>query len=413
MTATTDRTDAGESGRHPRLALLLLGGGARAAYQVGFLRCMARYMPGVRFSIVHGVSSGAINAVHLASRTCPFPRAVDELSSLWAGLTPEAVMEVDSLSLAKNALLWGLQLLSGGTRLGPGPRALVDCGPLRSLLERHLDGPEGAPSGISENLEAGRLDGVALTATRYATAGSVTFVQGCEFPDGWSRQGRTGIREPLTVRHVMASAALPLLFPAVRLGGAWYGDGGIRLATPLAPSIGLGADRIVAISTHFEEDGGGSAGTESSRQPLGTAPEAYPPPAQVAGTLLNAVFVDHLREDLRRLERINELLDARGHRGVEERDGDGLRTVRAFVLRPSRDLGRLAREHEHRLPGTFRFMVRGLGTRDTPSPDLLSMVLFEPRYLQELMEIGQEDAERRRDELEAFVRDTLPAPTRP
>jgi len=397
MKSAPNSSDASES---PRLALLLLGGGARAAYQVGFLRCLARQMPDVRFSILHGVSSGAINVAHLASRTCPFPEAVDQLHHLWGRLTPDAVMDVDSLSLARNALLWALRLLSGGRRIGPEARALVDCRPLRRLLETHLEGDEGGPlPGISENLRSGRLDAVALSATRYTTAESVTFVQGRGLPPDWSRSRRIGIRAPLTVDHVMASASLPFLFPAVRIGEGWYGDGGIRLATPLAPSIGLGAERIVAISTHFEGD-----------EPVPARPlvEGYPPPAQVAGTLLNALFMDRLHEDVRRMTRINALLGSGRSHGARKGDGARLRTVDAFVLRPSRDLGRLAADYEDELPRAFRFMIRGLGTRETASPDLLSMILFEPGYLRELMEIGEKDAQRRAPELEAFLRTSTP-----
>lgn len=388
----------------PRLALLLLGGGARAAYQVGFLRCMARRMPDVRFSILCGVSSGAINTTHLASRTCPFPDAVDQLHRLWSGLTPERIMRVDSLSLAKNVVTWALRLVSGGHHLVPEARGMVDCGPLQRLLARHLEGPDGTIDCIRENLDSGRLEAVTVATTKYTTAESVTFVQGRGFPEEWSRPKRIGVRENLTVDHVMASAALPLLFPAVHLPDGWYGDGGIRMATPLSPPIALGADRILAISTHFEKAG---------RIPEWPVVEGYPPPAQVIGTLFNALFLDRLHEDVRRLERVNELLDGGPPGAAKEIGRSGrtrkLRKVEAFVLRPSRDLGKLAGDFEEELPRAFRFMIRGLGTRETASPDLLSMMLFEPGYLRLLMDLGEEDAEARSDELEAFVRAGVPA----
>jgi len=375
----------------PRTALLLLGGGARAAYQVGFLRCLARRMPKLRFEILVGVSSGAINVAHLASRRCPFPEATAQLAELWGRLTPASVMEVGSFSLARNALLWAARLLSGGHRILPEARGLVDCRPLQRLLCRHLEGPDRRIRGIEENLRDGGLEAVALSATRYATGESVTFVQGRSLPPSWNRSRRVGISARLGVKHVMASASLPLVFPAVRLDESWYGDGGIRQSTPLAPAIGLGADRIVAVSTHHL--GGPPASGDTP-----PAVEGYPPPAQVVGSLFNSVFLDRLDDDLRRLERINRLLSC----APDGRRGD-LRKIDAFVLRPSVDLGRLARAYEDRLPKAFRFMTRGLGTRETASPDFLSMVLFEPAYLQKLIELGEADAVARSDELAAFL----------
>lgn len=403
--ATATPTRQPSDGR-PTLALLLLGGGARAAYQVGFLRCLARRMPEVRFRILTGVSSGAINIAHLASRRCPFPRAVEELTRLWRELEPDDVMRVDSLSLARNALLWGIRLVSGGYGHGvvPEARALVDCQPLASLLTRHLaangDGEgradAGGIPGIRRNLEDGHLDAVALATTSYSTGASVTFVQGRELPHAWTRRRRVGVSTVLTVDHVLASASLPLIFPAVRIGDAWYGDGGVRQGTPLSPAIALGADRIVAISTHHAGD-----------DPPGSRPSlvrGYPPPAQIAGTLLNSVFLDRLHDDLRRLRRVNALL-----REAEGAPRGDLRPVDAFVLRPSVDLGRMARDHESALPRAFRWMVRGLGTGRTESPDLLSMVLFEPGYLRRLIEVGERDAQARGPELEAFLRSAAPA----
>lgn len=384
MEATDD-----SGGRSPRVALLLLGGGARAAYQVGFLRCLARRMPDIRFHVLVGVSSGAINVAHLASRTGPFREAVTELADLWSGLTPESVMDLGSSSLLKNAFLWGVRLVSGGMTIFPPARGLVDCGPLEALLRRNLGGSDRAIRGIAENIRTGRLEAVALSATRYSTGESVTFVQGRGLPESWSRPHRIAVRQPLTVDHVMASAALPLILPAVEVDGAWYGDGAVRQATPLAPAIGLGADRIVAVSTHHRE-----AGRSRGRPVV----EGYPPPAQIAGTLLSSIFLDRLHDDLRRLERANCLLES----GPDEKRC-GLRRVEAFVLRPSRDLGELSRRYEARLPRAFRFMTRGLGTLETASSDLLSMVLFEPSYIRRLMEIGERDAEARTGKLRAFL----------
>jgi NTE family protein len=193
----------------------------------------------------------------------------------------------------------------------------------------------------------------------------------------------------LTVDHVMASSALPLFFPAIRVGDEFYGDGGVRLAAPLSPALHLGARKILAISTRYDRS------AAEARVPEVTG---YPPPAQVLGVLLNSVFLDILDQDALRLERLNQLIDQ-----VPKSGRNGLRPVKLLVLRPSMDLGRLANEFEPDLPRTFRFLTRGLGTRQTTSPDLLSLVLFQPDYIHRLIELGETDAEARADEIDEFI----------
>jgi NTE family protein len=185
----------------------------------------------------------------------------------------------------------------------------------------------------------------------------------------------------------MASAALPLLFPAVHIDGAWYGDGGMRLAAPLSPAIHLGAGRILVIATQ------GSPSTAGPRPPI----VSYPAPAEVLGLLLDAVFVDALDEDALRLGHVNQLLEK-----LPEEERVGFRMIDLFVMQPSRDLVRLAAEYERRLPPAFRFLTRGLGMGEAMRPDMLSLLLFEPDYVRRLIEIGEADAEQRADELEAF-----------
>ncbi len=374
----------------PGLGLVLTGGGARAAYQVGFLRCLARHMPTLAVPIVTGVSAGAINAAFLASHRGPLDRGIDKLTGLWKQLTPEKVFEVGSMSLFGDLARWGVRLVSGGSRVAPAPRSLVDTAPLDQFLRRALGTVDGEIAGIRENLAEQRLRAVALTTLKYSTGQTVTWVEGCQIEE-WQRPNRVGIMGRITVDHIMASAALPLIFPAVRLGDSWYGDGGIRMSTPLAPAIHLGADRILAVSTrHLKPDGG-------TNPPAITG---YPPPAQVAGTLLNAIFLDSIDQDALRLERINRLLER-----LPAAERDGLRPIKLLVLRPSVDLGRLSAEFEPKLPGAFRFLTRGLGTRETQSPDVLSLLMFQTDYLARLIEIGEADAEARLDEIAALLAD--------
>ena len=238
------------------------------------------------------------------------------------------------------------------------------------------------------NLAKGRLQAVALSTSSYTTGQSMTWIQGCDIRE-WERPQRRSRNTVLTVDHVMASSALPLVFPAVKIGDAWYGDGGIRLAAPLSPALHLGAERILAISTRYDRE-----------QREADRPEVlgYPPPAQVMGSIMNAVFLDLIDQDALRLERLNRLLER-----LPEGEREGLRSIKLLILRPSVDLGRLANQFEPQLPKTFRFLMRGLGTKQTESPDFLSLLLFQPDYLGRLIEIGEADAEARSEEIDAFI----------
>ena len=370
-----------------RTALVLTGGGARAAYQVGFLRCLARRLPEARLPIITGVSAGAINAVFLGARRGSLAEAADGLHDLWRSLSPASIYRVGGFALGRNILRWGYRLFTGGGRRGPGARALLDPEPLRRLLATTLTTIDGEIQGIDDNLESGRLDALALTTLNYTTSRTVTWVHGHDF-EPWERPRRAGIASRLTIDHVMATSALPLVFPAVRMGGNYHGDGGIRLSAPLAPAVRLGADRILANSTRYRGT------TEEARAELVSG---YPPPAQVVGNLMNAIFLDAFDRDARTLQRINELLtNCPDHR-------TDLRPIDILVLRPSRDLGRLAGEYEARLPRAFRFLTRGLGTRQTRSPEFLSLLMFQQDYIGRLIEIGEEDAEARRDEIAAML----------
>lgn len=381
-------TSAAEPGMLADTALVLTGGGARAAYQVGLLVWLAKRFPDLRFPILTGVSAGAVNATYLAGHRGTFGEAALELAELWKGLSPEQVFRVDIGWLARNLARWGARLVAGGLTRGPRVRGLVDTTPLRETLVRALGAPDGHITGIDYNLRRGALKALAISATRYATGQSVVWVQGRDV-ETWARPMRRSVATTMTVDHVMASAALPLFFPAVRVGTEYYGDGGIRQTAPLSPALHLGARRIIAISTRH---GGADV---AAHRPLVMG---YPPPAQVMGVLLNAVFLDLIDQDVLRLQRLNSLLAK-----LPEEKRDGLRIIDLLMLRPSEDLGRLAREFEPRLPGAFRTLTRGLGTREASSPDALSMLMFQSDYLERLIEIGERDAEARRYELEAFI----------
>ncbi len=367
-----------------QMALVLSGGGARAAYQVGFLRYLARNYPHLHIPILTGVSAGAINAAYLANHRGSFPQAVAGLEELWKGLRVDEVFYADVWALARKVFRWGGSLVSGGMSQLSSARGLVDTEPLRSFLHRNL----GSLQGVRENLKEGRLQALALTGTNYATAQSVTWIQG-NHVTVWERPNRYCIKADIAIEHVLASAALPLFFPAVRVGNDWYGDGGIRQAAPLSPALHLGADRILAITTRYDR---------TMEEAMVPAIRDYPPPAQIIGTLMNSVFLDVLDKDARHLELVNDLLEK-----MPERKRDGHRLVSLFLLRPSQELGKLAGGYEDRLPGVFRFLNRGLGTSKTKSHDWLSMIMFEPGYVEHLMDIGESDAAARSEEIASIL----------
>lgn len=375
-------TPAGSAARGD-LALVLTGGGARGAYQVGVLRTLARHFPTLSFPILAGVSAGAINASFLAAHPGNLEEATEELYGIWSRLEADDIFRVDTVSLARQFTHWAARLASGDMSR-PEVRGLVDSRPLHETIQRSSATVDGELIGIQRNLERGSLKALSLTALNYSTEQTVTWVQAREFLP-WSQPRHRSLPARITTDHVMASAALPLFFPAVRLGNDWYGDGGIRLSTPLVPPLRLGATHILAISPHHEPT------QEEANRPKN---EGYPPPAQILSQLMDAIFLDILDEDVRRLESINELvtrLPAEGERG--------LRKVEIQTVRPSQALGRIASAYEPCLPAGFRYLTRSLGTRETDSSDLLSFLMFQPDYLQRLLRMGEEDAEARLDDL--------------
>ncbi len=376
------------------LALVLTGGGARAAYQVGYLRWIARNVPEANFPILTGVSAGAINATFLASYRGTQAEAVERLTEIWKSLTIDQVFRVDTASLVGQVAGWGVRLVSGGGAIAPSIRGLVDTAPLRHTLETVFDLPSGGIAArVSAQLEARRLWALAVVTSNYTTGQSVVWIQGRNLR-GWERPMRRSRATRITLDHVMASSALPLFFPAVKLDGGWYGDGGIRLTAPCSPAIHLGATRILALSTRY------LATREEADEPMVTG---YPPPLQISGQLLNAIFLDDLSRDTNELERINMLL-----RETPPEKRRGLRPIRLLVARPSRDLGKLVVEFESQLPRVFRHLIRSLGSRETSSPDVLSLLAFDPEYIAALIEIGEHDAATQADEIRALMSPLAP-----
>lgn len=373
------------------LAVMLTGGGARAAYQVGLLKGLARHYPGLRFQIVTGVSAGAINAVFLAARKGPLSQKVDELAEMWLELECSSIWSFDWKTLLPfRTALATLFPRHHWTR----PQALVDTDPLARLLYRLVDARPGQPiRGIAENIGSGELTAFALNTLDYSTGQSVRWVQGRHF-EVYEGTNRPTTLAEITVEHVLASCALPFFFPAIRIGAEWHGDGGIRLVSPLSAAVQLGARKIIAMSTGYQRT------PDEANTPV---VHGYPPAAQLLGQLMNAIFLDVIDEDVARMQRMNDMLAK-----LDARERDGLKAIDLLVLRPSQDLGKLAGTYEKYLPRYMKMMVRALGATETESPDFVSLLLFEPSYTRELIAIGEADIDARLPEIRTFFGESLP-----
>lgn len=373
-----------------RLALVLTGGGARSAYQAGVVHFMQELVPEITFPIVTGVSAGAINAAFLAGH--PGPKSAEALLRCWQNINQDEVyLPESSVSLFRRILR---RIRPGNTviRVDEG-EALLNTEPLRRYLSGQLPAaPDGTLPQIRENLSSGKLLSVCITTTSFTTGQSVSWVQGRDI-EMWHRPSRIAYSTEITLDHVMASSALPLLFPAVKLGGAWHGDGGIRLIAPLAPALHLGATDIICISPKYPRS------REEAGEP---AIIGYPPAAQVMGIMLNAIFLDAFDHDIRVAERITKLV-----RRTPHAERNGMRPVNILLIEPSKDIGRLARGLEVKTKGVLRLLTRGLGSGDTLSPDWLSVMLFDPEFISRVLELGYEDGKRQSATIETFLEEAI------
>ncbi len=390
MVAMGRRGFSGGRKRAGDIGLVLPGGGARCAYQVGVLKGIAELVPRRSpnpFRVISGTSAGAINAVVLATRARLFRRAVADLERVWANFRTEQVFRADSRTMLKSSLHWLAALVLGG--LGDAnPKSLLDNRPLAELLARNIDF-----SAIGRNIERGYIDAVAVTAAGYQSARSVSFFQGRDGLEPWVRVRRRGYPARLQLEHLMASVAAPMIFPPVLMGREYFGDGAMRQATPLSPAVRLGAERLLVIGVRDEEP---------ERPPDPDAPVPYPTFGSIAGYMLDALLMDGLSSDLERLTRINLILDQCPKRRVEGEFGT-LRFIDALIMMPSRDLRDVAVRFVHEMPRPVRLLLRGLGALNYGGRQLVSYLLFESGYTRELIRLGYEDALNRRQQLLDFL----------
>ena len=387
--------------RQPLTGLILSGGGARAAYQVGVLAAIADLLPDAAhnpFPVIVGTSAGAINAVGLACGALHFTEAVRRLTSVWQGFHTHQVYRSDWPGVLRQASRFiGHSLLGIG---GESPVALLDSSPLAELLKRELD-----LTGIAAAVRHRQLRAVAVTAFGYEAAQAVTFYQGRATIDPWFRHRRVGVPTRLGIEHLLASASIPLIFPPVKIGREYYGDGAVRQSAPISPALHLGARRVLVVGVSGKSSAAGTA----HKGVVPAQPNRAPSLAQISGHMLNSTFIDNLESDIELLERLNQmgqLIPAENHpRGL------GLKPVDVLVIAPSQPLDLIAARHRHELPKALRFFLRGPGATRASGAGVLSYLLFEPGYCSELIELGYQDAMAQKARLIEFLQlEQAPAP---
>jgi len=378
------------------VGLVMTGGGARGAYQAGVLKRVGELKrartQGNPFPIIGGASAGAINGSALATGCHDFAAATKRLAEVWGTLEPSDIFHCGLLSQAQNSLTWILDLSFGAIVGGGNARSLLDATPLQHFLSKHLDCER-----TQENIKRGHLYALAISATNYNSGKSYLFIQGKKGHPMWNRIRLVTVATKITVDHICASSAIPMVFQPLKLktprGSAFFGDGCLRLQQPLSPVIRLGAEKVFAI--------GARCGNKESKEEM--TDERNPSIAQVLGILLNVMFLDHLATDIEHLEHLNQLLTD-GHisqLGIEGHEK--IRPLGTFIISPSVNLSDLAEQHQRDMPALIQYFVSSLGRDAASCANLMSYLLFTPKYTRDLIAIGYHDASERIEEIEDFL----------
>lgn len=381
---------------HDRAGLIMTGGGARAAYQVGVLRAIARLVPRgspIPFQILCGTSAGAINTAGLASGAADFRVAVRRLVSIWRNFHADQVFRTDAPGIARTGAHWLLTMMSAGLLGRHDAQYLLDRQPLRKLLRQHFDAEH-----IATAIENGILHAVSVTASGYNSGQSISFFQGHPDLEPWERARRIGSRAVIGIPHLMASSAIPFVFAPEKVNREYFGDGSMRQIAPISPALHLGANRVLVIGNRQLD--------ESARPRVRNT--HYPTLGEIAGHVLNSIFLDSLEADIERLQRINHTIGSISQR---KRDSHGiqLRHVDLLVIAPTEDLGELASCYVQELPWTIRALLRGIGAGRESGASLVSYLLFERSYCRHLIDLGYRDAMAQQDALQSFLFDTGPS----
>jgi NTE family protein len=373
-----------------RAALILTGGGARAAYQVGVLKAIAEFMPRRSrspFQIICGTSAGALNAAVLAVNAQNFSMGVQYMVNTWKGFHANQIYRTDVIGVFNNTMLWLAGLLLSALGIDKlNQVSLLDNSPLSELLTQMLPCEM-----IQQNIDAGALHALSITASGYGSGQSVTFFQGVKELLPWKRTGRMGIQMDINIQHLLASAALPFIFPATLIHREYFGDGSMRQTAPISPALHLGATRVLVI--------GVSANGNVDQQDRKDVGE-YPSLARIAGHAMNSIFLDSMEVDLERVKKINDLVAIMPE---EMRERANLRHVDVLVVAPSQPIDKIAERYASELPWTIRLLLRVAGARKRSGAVLVSYLLTEKKFCRALIDLGYQDALKRREEIMGFL----------
>jgi len=369
-----------------RTALLLGGGGARAAYQVGVLKAVAEMVPeGCHnpFPIICGTSAGSINTVALASNASNFHLGVEKIMGVWSNFELHHVFYADAKNLFKRIAHWAWANLGPGDR-HKAPSSILDNQPLRELLDQYIDF-----NNIDNSIKNGELHAYCLTACSYTSGESTTFYDGRPEIQNWLRTHREGVRKKMSIDHLMASSAIPVVFPSVQLGQEHFGDGSMRQISPISPALHLGAKKILIIGLRMEKQ-------LAPLQP----PIHRPSLGQISGYVLDTLFLNSLQSDIERMERMNRTLQ---ESESESSNSDKLKVIDHFVISPSEDIANIAMKHFLELPKSFRVALKFIGMAKANSRRFISYLMFTKTFCQELIDLGYKDAIAQKQELLEFL----------
>lgn len=376
-----------------KTGLILTGGGARAAYQVGVLKAIAELLPRRTqnpFLVICGTSAGAFNAVTLAVYAQSYRLGVQYLEKMWRNFTAHDIYRADPLGVFNNTVRWLSGLILNGFGINKLSHvSLLDSSPLAELLDRAMPSEK-----IQENIDAGALHALSIAASGYGTGHSVNFFQSAQGVQPWKRARRVGVATLIEAKHILASSAIPFIFPAVRINREYFGDGSMRQIAPISPALHLGAVRVLVIGT----------GQTDEIQPGRAKVDDYPSLAKIAGHALDSIFLDSLEVDIERLNRINKTIDLVSD---EVRQHMNLRHVDVLQISPSQSIERIAGRHARYLPWSIRLLLSGVGAMRRNASNLVSYLLFEKEYCRALIELGYQDAMSRKEELLAFLEVSL------
>lgn len=381
--------EVGQKSTPEKLGLILTGGGARVAYQVGVLKAIAELLPRHArnpFPVICGTSSGSLNAVMLAANAPNFRKGVQHLLGIWKRSHVNYIYRNDPIGVFKNSTRWFSGLVLGSMGINKlNNVSLLDNTPMTAMLETVLPYEK-----IQENINAGHLYALGITTSSYDSGCSVTFYQGAEHIRPWKRAHRLGIPSTIGPRHLLASSAIPFIFPAVLLNHEYFGDGSMRQTAPISSALHLGATRVLIIGLeHVEEE-----------PPHPSDIRDYPSLAKISGHVMDSIFLDGLEGDLERVQRINHTV---GILPEEAREQTGLRHIEVLVIKPSQAIETIAQRYTMNLPWSIRFLLRGIGAMRHSGANLTSYLLFEKNFCNAIIELGYQDALNHKEEILVFL----------